>query len=816
MSAIHVQRATGGQQTFGVDKLPLTVGPGGAAMLQVPGPGGADVVATIDNLDGDWLLQPASGVDGLTVNGIALGRATRLAAGDSIEYFGATLTVAASDNDTLSLSLAVASSDYITAPPVETAAGADDDDEIESTVFTRAATDVAPPPPRRARWPFAVGAALALLGTVGAVLFTAQSVRFDTVPAEMADVRLSGGWFKLKVGDRYLLRPGNHAVRLSTPGYYDYVQKFELADKPLTLRAELEPLPGRLRLAAQTETTATVSLDGTVLGELPLDLADVAAGVYDVTIDAPLYLPWRGRLEVTGRDQLLEIVADLVPTFGRVDIQTEPAGALVTLGELELGTAAGIVRVPEGRQALTLLLAGYKPERVVVDVLAGGDHHVEPIVLEPADGQLSVRSRPAGANVTVDGQYRGQTPIDIALSPDVEYVVQLSKAGYGRTSRVVTLSSAEGEDLFVDLSARSGVISLDVRPVDAVVLVNGQRRGNGSRELRLPAAPQRITVQRDGYVEWTDTITPRPGFPQRVAVRLKTLNQERLSKISATLTSSQGPVLRYVDAGEFTMGASRREPGRRANETLRQVVLTRPYYLGTREITNREYRLFNPKHESITSREQPLILAADSNPVINVSWQQAAAYCNWLSEKDGLDPVYEEKFDKLVPIRPTPNGYRLPTEAEWAWAARFQAGQAYLKFPWGERDTPPRKPMGNFADQSASKLVPTVLPGYDDAFPATAPVASFRPNQAGFYDLSGNVAEWVHDFYQVYTPDSTRVYTDPEGPEQARFNVIRGSSWRHATQTTLRLSYRDFGNSARQDVGFRIARNAPGASAATE
>ncbi|MEM1262536.1 MAG: SUMF1/EgtB/PvdO family nonheme iron enzyme [Pseudomonadota bacterium] len=816
MSTIHIQRVSGDRQTYGVDQLPLTLGPGGAAALQIPGPGGVDVIATIDNLDGDWVLQPAAGAAGLTVNGAALARSTRLNAGDTIEYFGSTLTITVSGTAELSVTVAETSSDYVTAAPVELAGGVDDDEQIESTVFTRAATDVAPPPPRRARWPYAVGAALAALGIVGAILFTAQSVRFDTVPAEMANVRLSGGWFKLKVGDRYLLRPGNHSVRLSAPGYYDYVQGFELADKPLTLRAELEPLPGRLSVAAQTETTATVSLDGEALGELPLDLSSVPSGVYELRIEAPLYLPWQGRLEVAGRDLHQSIVADLVPTFGRVDIQTEPAGAMVTAGELELGTADGVVRVPEGRQALTLLLAGYKPERVIVDVLAGGEHRVEPITLEPADGQLSVRSRPAGANVTVDGQYRGQTPIDIALSPDVEYVVQLSKAGYGRTSRVVTLSSAEGEDLFVDLSARSGVIALDVRPVDATVLVNGQRRGAGSSELRLPAAPQRITVQRDGYVEWSETITPRPGFPQRVAVRLKTLNQERLSKVSQTLTSSQGPVLRYVDPGEFTMGASRREPGRRANETLRQVVLTRPFYLGTREITNREYRLFNRKHESITSREQPLILAADGNPVINVSWQDAAAYCNWLSEKDGLDPVYEKKFDKLVPVRPTPNGYRLPTEAEWAWVARFQAGKAYLKFPWGERSAPPRKPLGNFADQSASKLVPTVLPGYDDAYAATAPVATFRPNQAGFYDLTGNVAEWVHDFYQVYTPDSTRVYTDPEGPEQARFNVIRGSSWRHATQTTLRLSYRDFGNRARDDVGFRIARNAPGAGAASE
>ncbi|MEO0998871.1 MAG: SUMF1/EgtB/PvdO family nonheme iron enzyme, partial [Pseudomonadota bacterium] len=132
----------------------------------------------------------------------------------------------------------------------------------------------------------------------------------------------------------------------------------------------------------------------------------------------------------------------------------------------------------------------------------------------------------------------------------------------------------------------------------------------------------------------------------------------------------------------------------------------------------------------------------------------------------------------------------------------------YLKYPWGDYGAPPED-SGNYADQSAAELVPTVLPRYDDGFAATAPVASFAANALGLHDFGGNVAEWVHDYYQVYTPDSSRVWVDPEGPEQAKHNVIRGSGWRDATITELRFSYRDFGSDARPDVGFRIARNAP-------
>ncbi|MGB5739460.1 MAG: SUMF1/EgtB/PvdO family nonheme iron enzyme, partial [Woeseia sp.] len=76
------------------------------------------------------------------------------------------------------------------------------------------------------------------------------------------------------------------------------------------------------------------------------------------------------------------------------------------------------------------------------------------------------------------------------------------------------------------------------------------------------------------------------------------------------------------------------------------------------------------------------------------------------------------------------------------------------------------------------------------------------------YDGGGNVAEWVQDYYAVATPGQTTAAEDPTGPSRGTQRVIRGSSWRHAGVTELRLSYRDFGTAARPDVGFRIARNA--------
>ena len=158
----------------------------------------------------------------------------------------------------------------------------------------------------------------------------------------------------------------------------------------------------------------------------------------------------------------------------------------------------------------------------------------------------------------------------------------------------------------------------------------------------------------------------------------------------------------------------------------------------------------------------------------------------------------------MVGFNPDATGYRLPTEAEWAWVARTDGSGNVLKYPWGEQLPPPEN-AGNFADITVRAYLGEVMFDYDDGYFATAPVASFQTNQYGIFDMAGNVSEWVHDYYgavgRVGGPE-----IDPKGPELGQFHTIRGSSWAHGAITEMRLSFRDFGEEPRDDVGFRIAR----------
>jgi len=794
-----------GERRLGTADLPLRIGTGGDCEIRLPGPG-SSAVALLDALDGQPFLQPVGRGAALVLNGEPLSASRRLADGDSIEFYGTRVAVDG-DGATLVLTVRLEDSAYITRPPELPGEGGQPGEEtIAPTAFRRAA-EIAPVEHRHTgyRWQAGVGAGIALLIAISFLLFTSRSIQFDVQPAGFDELSISGGWFQLPLADRILLRQGTYSVRVRKDGYFEANQSFEVGTEPSkTVTVEMRKLPGFVTVATDPSVDATVTVDGSMIGQAPFGPLELEPGTHMIEVSAERFLPYSDNLPVPGLGLHQVVDVQLVPRWADVQISTNPSGAAVIRDEKELGRTPLSLELLEGSHDLVVILDGYKAWDTTIEARANEDQVLPVINLEPANAQLTVNTIPRTANVTVDGRYRGQSPVKLALSPDTDYRIGLSKAGYGSTERRVRLRSGVSESITVDLAARTGEVTIAALPDDARIYIDGRDRGSGTMTFDLSSAPHELEVRKDGYQSFRREITPRPGYPQTIQVRLLSEEEIRQRSIAAAITNAQGQELRRIEPGTFTMGSSRSEQGRRANEVIVPVTLSKPFFIGAKEVTNREYARFKPNHDS--GSDVHAALAGDNNPVVNVSWEEAVDYLNWLSTQEGLTPAYQKRFEKWEPVLPVPNGYRLPTEAEWAWAIRYQGRPVATRFPWGN-NLPPRRDSGNYADQSARQLVPSLLPGYDDGFASTAPVGSFPANALGIFDGGGNVAEWVQDYYAVPQPGLTEPLVDPMGPSRGSYHVIRGSSWRHAGVTELRGSYRDFGNNARIDVGFRIARN---------
>jgi formylglycine-generating enzyme required for sulfatase activity len=178
------------------------------------------------------------------------------------------------------------------------------------------------------------------------------------------------------------------------------------------------------------------------------------------------------------------------------------------------------------------------------------------------------------------------------------------------------------------------------------------------------------------------------------------------------------------------------------------------------------------------------------HPVVRVNYDDATAFCEWLTQKETQAGLLEG--GQL---------YRLPTDAEWSEAAGLppESGATPEErdgklpdYPWG-RQWPPPAGAGNYAD-AAQKGTTLRIPNYRDGFPQTSPVGSFAANARGLYDIGGNVWQWVQDSYK-----------GSGGPRGKDWGVLRGGSWGTSRQAELRSSYRNVVDRTERDVifGFR-------------
>ncbi|MBL7793564.1 MAG: SUMF1/EgtB/PvdO family nonheme iron enzyme [Saprospiraceae bacterium] len=362
--------------------------------------------------------------------------------------------------------------------------------------------------------------------------------------------------------------------------------------------------------------------------------------------------------------------------------------------------------------------------------------------------------------------------------------------------------------------------------------------------LRTHSSPQGFLTSSELFASYIEKAFPTPGGgdfgaseggasflffheAQGPAVDVKTSEQRRrdLEKnaIDSAGTTSQSSTTAAnpnfaaqddfvkIEGGTFQMGDIMGDK-ELENETLHQVTVT-TFYLSPYEVTFEEY----DHYCEATRKKKP----SDSNwgrgkrPVVNVSWYDAVEYCNWRSSQRGLKPVYiikkrqkdsnninrDDGLKWTVKVDWSANGYRLPTEAEWEYAARALNGKGGGKVRFGNgKDVADPKEINFNGGGNAKKPYSTV--GNDRG--RTTTVGNFRANSLGLYDMSGNVWEWCWDWYEEY-PGIEQ--TNPKGADSGAWRVFRGGSWIHSPRD-VKAAYRGFVDPSGRYIygGFRLAR----------
>ena len=467
---------------------------------------------------------------------------------------------------------------------------------------------------------------------------------------------------------------------------------------------------------------------------------------------------------------------ELTPAFGSLSITSEPSGADVYLsGELVGQTPYSSSRLASAKYLVDIRKPLYLPLSNQTVAVEDGKLSERSFKLEPNFGDLSVASEPSAATITLEANgrevYRGTSPISLQLEP-ATYILSASKSGYAERRFEVSIARGDRtsigkEQLQLRQLIGTAIISSEPASPGARVLIDGKDSGAVPLITELPVGTYEVTIKAD-KLSGTAQLQIRDGEQQTLVVELA----QGGSAGDVIQDCPACPPMVYIPAGSFRMGDI--QGGGASDEKPVHRVSVKAFLMSATEVTFAQWDACVAAGGCDDSG--PRSAGGDngwgrgSRPVIEVSWEDAQQYVKWISTKTGAQ-------------------YRLPSEAEWEYAAR--AGSE-TKYSWGNS-------IGNNkanCDGCDSR--------WDNS--QTAPVGSFAANAFGLYDMHGNVWEWTQDCwngsYKGAPSDGTAWLSGECGRR-----VLRGGSW-YNDPNNLRSAYRNRNSTGFRlnNFGFRLAR----------
>ena len=375
--------------------------------------------------------------------------------------------------------------------------------------------------------------------------------------------------------------------------------------------------------------------------------------------------------------------------------------------------------------------------------------------------KLSVKTTTSGSKIYIDEEYKGTDSWQGELTPGT-YLVEARKDGFRSSIKTVTLAKQQTESITLPaLQQIFGSMMVDYEPVDADVYLDNTLIGKSPNVFNnLATGKHTIKIIKDGYSDYSGSVTIQENQQASVSGSLT-----KNSVVSSSPSSTSGTLVPItvngvtfnmikVDGGTFTMGATSEQKNPDDNEKPTHKVTLSSYYIGETEVTQALW--------TAVMGDNPSRFKGDNLPVEQVSWEDCQTF---IGKLNGL----------------TGKRFRLPTEAEWEYAARGGNRSNHTQYSGGSKIDDVAWYKGN----SGSK---------------THPVKTKKPNELGLYDMSGNVWEWCEDLYGSYSSGN------PTGPDSGSCRVFRGGCCYNG-ERNCRSSNRGYDSPGYRNyyLGFRLA-----------
>ena len=521
---------------------------------------------------------------------------------------------------------------------------------------------------------------------------------------------------------------GEYTITLSKPLYYNYKRSVTIKpneDNKFTFT--LRPNFGSLQCIADKDLQdAVIFIDEEEKGSLNKLITPIKTGTHTLLVKKELYADYTTKFTIAdGEAKQLNIA--LTPTFGTILINTNPTNSSLFINK-EKQPINTVIKKPAGNYFIEITNEKYYTIAKNIE-LTQQQQYTETITLTPKTGNIEIITTPDEAEVWLNNTKQTRTtPMVIRDVMVGDYGVEIKKNGYTSLQKNIIVKQHETAKIN-EILANTKTIQIQTNPANAQIQIDGKNIGVSPIQYSVDLQKNyTLTITKNGYKSLTKQITIKENFENEL------FNLEKENNfIFKDLAKTE---MVFVQGGTFTMGCNK-EQGTDCYDNekpVHQVTLS-DYYIGKFEVTQGLWKKVMGKNPSNFKN------CGEDCPVESVSWDDCQTFISKLNQLTGKK-------------------YRLPTEAEWEYAAR------------GGWDV-----AGNFQLQ-------TKYAGSNDLYEVawydgnsdgkTHTVGTKKPNALGIYDMSGNVWEWCNDWYGAY---SNKAVTNPQGAKSGSARVFRGGGW---------------------------------------